>query len=252
MPRPPRVPSRDELPEDERANYDAIVESGKFSLEVTRDGQNVFEWSHSQLFMDYYSRMLVNPDAARAIRMVGKATRKSEYSEGSGTFSPADHELIDLVLCFDADYWCLLRIHTPSAVVAGISVDTIEALRDGRASDLDDDTRFVVQSVREVAGGTLTDGSWDRMEARLCSERGVVDFCILICILQLHTRMHHVFKIEPVSEQEYSAAPCWTSSGKHPCTALGTRLAPSSTNADQFPCSARTDQPLLATNRNLV
>lgn len=204
MSRPPRVPSRDEVPEDERANYDAIVKAAHFSLEVTKDGEKAFEWNHSNLFMDYYSRLLVNPDAARAIRLVGGATRKGEYFEGSGSFSAADHELIDLVLCFDADYWALLRIHTPSAVVAGVSVDTIEALRDRREDELDDDTKFVVRFIREVAGGTLTDESWDRMESRLGTERGVVDFVILILILQLHVRLHHVFKIEPISKEEYA------------------------------------------------
>lgn len=205
MSRPPRVPSRDEVPEEERENYDAIVNAAKIPLEVTRDGEKMFDWSHSDLFMQYYSRLLVNPDAARAIRMVGRATRKVEYARQHGSFSPADHELIDLVLCFDADYWALLRIHTPSAVIAGVSVETIEALRDGRDEDLDDDTAFVVRFIREVSNGTLSDESWDRMEARIGSERGTVDFCILICILQLHMRLHHVFKIEPIARDEYSA-----------------------------------------------
>jgi hypothetical protein len=203
--RPPRVPNRDEVPEDERENYDAIVRAGERSLQVTRNGEALFDWDHSKLYADYYHRLLVNPDAARAIRLVGGATRKAEYATGTSSFSAADHELIDLVLCFDANYWALLRIHTPSAVVAGVSVETIEALRDGREDELDDDTRFVVRFIREVAAGTLTDESWDRMEARLGSERGVVDYCILICILQLHMRLHHVFKIEPISEDEYSS-----------------------------------------------
>jgi len=205
MPRPPRIPARDELPEDEREAYDAIVKAGKLPLEVVRNGRKVFDWDHSQLFMDYYGRMLVSPNAARAIRMVGGAARKVEYSGAPGSFSPSDHELIDLVLCFDAGYWALLRIHTPSAVIAGVSVDTIEALRDGREEELDDDTAFVVRFVREVAAGTLTDESWDRMESRLGTERGVVDFAILICILQLHLRMHALFKVAPIPREEYAA-----------------------------------------------
>jgi hypothetical protein len=203
MSRPPRVPSRSEVPEDERENYDAIVRAGERPLHVTRNGEMLFDWDHSKLYADYYHRLLVNPDAARAIRLVGGATRKAEYATGTSSFSASDHELIDLVLCFDADYWALLRIHTPSAVVAGVSVETIEALRDGREDELDDDTRFVVRFIREVAAGTLTDDSWNVMEDRLGSERGVVDYCILICILQLHMRLHHVFKIEPISADEY-------------------------------------------------
>jgi hypothetical protein len=204
MSRPPRVPSREEVAEDERENYDAIVRAGTRPLEVTRNGVKLFEWDHSKLYADYYHRLLVNPDAARAIRLVGGATRKVEYASGTHSFSPSDHELIDLVLCFDSGYWALLRIHTPSAVIAGVSVETIEALRDGREDEIDDDTRFVVRFIREVAAGTLTDETWDRMEERLGSERGVVDFCILICILQLHMRLHHVFKIEPIPEEEYA------------------------------------------------
>jgi hypothetical protein len=205
MPRPPRIPDRDELPEDERESYDAILGAARIPLEVTRDGKKLFDWDHTQLFLDYYGRMLVSPKAARAIRMVGGAARKVEYSGASGSFSPADHELIDLVLCFDSGYWALLRIHTPSAVIAGVSVDAIEALRDGRADELDDDTRFVVRFIREVAAGTLTDESWDRMENRLGTERGVVDFAILICILQLHMRMHQVLKVPAIPAGEYDA-----------------------------------------------
>jgi hypothetical protein len=204
MSRPPRVPNRDEVPEDERENYDAIVRAQSRPLTVTRDGKELFDWDHSELYWNYYSRLLVNPDAARAIRLVGGATRKVEYSAGTSSFSAADHELIDLVLCFDSGYWALLRIHTPSAVVAGVSVETIEALRDGRDEDLDEDTRFVVTFIREVADGTLTDETWNRMEERLGSERGVVDFSILILILQMHMRLHHLFKIEPIPEEEYS------------------------------------------------
>jgi hypothetical protein len=205
MSRPPRIPERDELPADERESYDAILSAAKIPLEVTRDGEKLFDWDHTQLFLDYYGRMLVSPKAARAIRMVGGAARKMEYSGAGGSFSPADHELIDLVLCFDAGYWALLRIHTPSAVIAGVSVDTIEALRDGRVDELDDDTRFVVGFIREVASGTLTDESWDRMEARLGTERGVIDFAILICILQLHLRMHQVLKVPAIPAEEYDA-----------------------------------------------
>jgi hypothetical protein len=205
MARPPRIPTRDEVPEDERDSYDAIVAASAIPLEVTRNGEKVFDWDHGRLFMEYYGRMLVSPAAARAIRLVGGAARKREYARAEGTFSPADHELIDLVLSFDAGYWALLRIHTPSAVIAGVTVDTIEALRDGREGDLDGDTRFVVQFIREVAAGAVTDESWDRMERRLGTERGVVDFSILICILQLHMRMHQILKVAPVPPEEYSA-----------------------------------------------
>lgn len=205
MPRSLKIPTRDDLPEDERESYDAILAGANIPLEVTRDGEKIFDWDHSALFLDYFSRLLISPEATRALRMLGGAVRKFEYTPGSGSYSPADHELADLVLCFDAEYWALLRIHTPSAVVAGIAVETIEALRDGREDELDDDTRFVAQFVREVAAGTLTDATWDRMERRIGSERGAVDYVLLILLLQMHLRLHHVFKIEAIPEDEYSA-----------------------------------------------
>ncbi len=204
-PRPPNVPTRDETPEDEREAYDAIVKAAKIPLEVTRDGEKLFQWSHENLFLEYFSRMLVNPEAARAIRNLGGATRKFEYVPGSGSYSPSDHELADLVLCFDAQYWALLRIHTPSAVVAGVEVSTIRALRDGRESELDDDSRFVVQFVRAVRDGTMNDETWKRMEERIGSERGLFDFALLILLLQMHLRIHHLFKIEPIGADEYEA-----------------------------------------------
>lgn len=205
MPRPPMQPSRTELDADEVEAFDAIVEAGTIALEVQRDGAKVFSWNHKDLFDDYYGRMLINPLAARAIRLLGGAVRRNEYSPDSGSFSPADHELIDLVLSFDSGYWAFLRIHTPSAVIAGVSVDTIEALRDSHDEALDDDTRFVVGFIRAVANGELTDDSWNRMEERLGSERGVFDFAVLVLTLQLHLRLSQLLKVEPIPDDEYSA-----------------------------------------------
>ena len=203
MARPPHVPRRDEVPADEREHYDAISQAGSNLPVVTRNGEPALPVDTSG--RDYYSRMLVSPEAARAIRMLGGALRKSEFTPGSGSFSPADHELIDLVLSFDAGYWGLLRIHLPAAVAAGVRIDTIEALRTKRDSGLDDDTAFAVQFIREVCSGTLTDDSWDRMEHRLGSERGVLDYAMLVCLLQLHLRLHQVLKVDPLSEEEYSS-----------------------------------------------
>lgn len=204
MPRPPQRPNRTDLEPDEIEAFDAVMEAGKLALEVEREGSKVFSWSHQQLFEDYYGRMLVNPLAARAIRLLGGAVRRHEYESPSTSFSAADHEMIDLVLSFDSGYWAFLRIHTPSAVIAGVEVDTIQALRDGREDALDEDTAFVVAFIRDVARGDLSDENWNRMEKRLGSERGVFDFALLVLTLQLHLRLSQLLKIEPISETEYS------------------------------------------------
>jgi hypothetical protein len=196
MSRPPRLPSRDEIPEDEREDYDVIRAAAD-------DMAQTFAGKRWATFATYYSRMLVNPPAARSLRKLGGAARKNEFVAGSQCYRPADHELADLVLSFDAGYWAFLAIHTPPAVAAGISVADIEALRDGREHRLDDDTRFVVQFIRAVADGSLSDEQWNRMEERLGSERGTFDYCVLILTLQFHLRMHHVLAVPAMPPEAF-------------------------------------------------
>jgi hypothetical protein len=115
----------------------------------------------------------------------------------------ADHELIDLVLGFDSGYWGLSGGHTPNAVSAGVRIEAIEALADGREEVLNDEERQQVEFIRAVRDGTMTDEIWQRMTERLGSLRGTIEFAFFVCYLWLHHRMNWAFGIATIDEQEW-------------------------------------------------
>jgi hypothetical protein len=80
----------------------------------------------------------------------------------------------------------LLAGHTPAAIAGGIRIEAIRALRDRREHLLTADERQVVEFIRAVRDGTVTDGGWLAMVERIGSERGVVEFVYLICLLIFH------------------------------------------------------------------
>lgn len=88
-----------------------------------------------------------------------------------------------IVLAFDmsarGDYR-LLEEYLSLAVAAGIGVESIEALRDGRLDALADDDRSFVEFIRAVSGGTVNDAIWSAEAALVGGDRGVVEHIHLI------------------------------------------------------------------------
>jgi hypothetical protein len=103
-----------------------------------------------------------------------------------GTFSPADHQMIDMVLPLDAGYYSLVAFHTEEAIAGGIRIQAIEALRDHRDDLLNAEEKLQVGFIRAVRDGTMTDDMWDRMKTRLGTERGVVEYVHFVLCLQYH------------------------------------------------------------------
>lgn len=148
-----------------------------------------------------FGGLMASPPLAAALLGMGDAVMQYEALEGR--YSGAHHQLIDLVLSFDAGHWGLLAGHTPMAVVEGIGLDTIEALRDGREDLLDDDLRFQVDFIRATRGGELTDELWARMAEEIGSERGVVEHVFMILLLNTHVRLMQAFDEIQITPGEY-------------------------------------------------
>jgi hypothetical protein len=122
-----------------------------------------------------------------------------------GHIRQTDHELIDLVIGFDTGYWGLHAGHTPNAIAAGVRVEAIEALADGREDLLTDDERQQVEFIRAVHNGGMTDDIWNRMVERLGSVRGAIEFAYFVCNLITHHRMMWAFGVPAVDESEWRA-----------------------------------------------
>jgi hypothetical protein len=181
MPRPggPQ-PTIDSFSEEERGAYVRVYE--RFNDDPT----------YASALPGFFGTMLHSPRFAELLSAVGQRGRF--VGDSSGSFSHADRELIDQVLCYDYDFYAFQDTHTPDAVSVGVRIEAIEAIRDGREADLTEDERLLVDFVRGVAGGTLTDKTFEAMEQRL-GRRGVVEYTMFTAFVQLVIRLYQAFDI---------------------------------------------------------
>jgi hypothetical protein len=147
----------------------------------------------------YWSAWTNAPRACATLVDAGYAL--NDNAGKPGHFSAADHEMIDLVLGFDSGYWAFHAGHTANAVVSGIRVEAIEALADGRESELTDDERLQVAFIRAVRDCAMTDELWDRVVERQGSLRGTIELAYFVCTLLSHHRMMSVFGVPAIDER---------------------------------------------------
>ena len=115
-----------------------------------------------------------------------------------GSYTGADHEPVDLVLCFDSGYWVFLAGHTPAAIAAGIWVETIEALRDGQEA-LTENLQMQIESIR-AARDNIADELWSRMLAHIKTERGVVELLYQVCLLVFHHTFTKAVRVREMTD----------------------------------------------------
>jgi hypothetical protein len=188
----PAIPSREETPEDERASYDLIA------AKVALPGPNVHP---AQSMTPYWTALMHTPAIASALTNLGRLIVTQAGNQGRWT--SADHQFADLILSFELDYWGYLALHTPMAVRDGVRIEAIEALRDGRESDLSEDERQLVCFIRAVISGSVTDQSFAEMESRLGSLRGVIEFSMLVLLLHLHLRLKQVLDVPVMTPGDF-------------------------------------------------
>jgi hypothetical protein len=175
----PDLPPREAFPETERPHFDYMLERIKAGF-----GPTVEQVAGEPYGAPHFRAMTVSPLLAVRLSQLGYAVMSRQDQPRS--FTQADHEMIDLVLPFDSGYWALLAGHTPAAIAGGIRIAAIRALRDGREELLTPDERQIIGFIRAVRDGEVTDDGWRAMVDRTGSERGVVEFVYLTCLLIFH------------------------------------------------------------------
>jgi hypothetical protein len=188
VPRPPEPPERSQIPLDELEDYDAVV--GRFASRIV-DGR-----------IDpgpYFGVLLNTPPFAAPIVSLSRRVRHRGESEGS--YSHADRELVDHVLMSDWNANQFRAIHVADALEAGVRLEAIEALMDGREEELTDDERLLASFIRQVVAGAVDDGTYERMEQRL-GKRGTIEYTIFILYLQLTIRLAQALGLPEPSEDE--------------------------------------------------
>jgi hypothetical protein len=142
------------------------------------------------------------PLAEVANRLLANAVMKSQTK---GRVSQVAHEWVDQVLSRDLcthDSWLLVNAHLPLAVASGIEVDAIVAMREGRLADLSAEDRQIVDFVRAVWKGAVTDELWLRQVELIGSERGVVEQICLIMHLVTRIRITQALGGVGISDDE--------------------------------------------------
>jgi hypothetical protein len=179
----PKIPERSEIADDELEAYDYHSKRVGWFARGTElvDGR--------PYGVPHFEAMLVSPPVAWAISGptgVGRAVTKTQDEPGS--YTSADHEWIDLILAFDSGYWALVAGHTPSAIVAGVRIEALEAVVEGREEDLNDEEKQVIGFIRAIRDGGVTDEMWEAMKKRWGTDRGVIDFLSHALLLFWHHR----------------------------------------------------------------
>lgn len=147
----------------------------------------------------YFGALINAPPFAAALGRLGTLVR--EAGDREGTYSHRDREFVDQVLSAHLGTNAVLRVHIPDALAVGIPLESIEALRAGRDDQLSPDEQLLARFVRQVVDGTVDDGTWGAMMARL-GRRGVVEYTIFIAFLQLIMRLYQAFGLENPSDEE--------------------------------------------------
>ncbi len=191
-----RQPSRSEIAPDELEYYDKVAARGRNPNRLSSPSRSLEDAGHD---LAYYGRLLLSPRMAYHLSELGGLVRAVGLRPGS--YSHADRELVDQVLCNYRKTNLVLLTHIPDALAAGVRMEAIEALRYGRDEDLTPEEREFATFVRQVVDLELTDELWDEMERRL-GERGVLELTIFIALLNMILTLQSALKVPALSDEQ--------------------------------------------------
>ena len=147
----------------------------------------------------YHAALATSPPMGLLLSQLGKVSRTR--GEFAGSYSHAQRELVDQVLCYDYGWNGFLISHTLDGLSAGMRMELIEALRTGDMSLMNDEERLLVTYIRQVIAGTVTDATWAAVE-QLLTTRGAVEYTVFILFLNVVVRMFQAFGAPEVSDQQ--------------------------------------------------
>lgn len=198
--RMPPMANRSQVPPNELEDYDYTFDHARNWVARIGDRRPRIDGDVYQ--RRYYEAWTNTPSLFKAMWSLGRVLQSEK--EKPGQYGLTDHEMIDIVLALDPPgYTVLLPGHTATAISAGVRIEAIEAIADGREEDLTDDERLQVEFIRAVRDMTMTDELWDRMVERLGSVRGAIYFAYFVCYLRFGQQMMQVFGSPAMKVEEW-------------------------------------------------
>jgi hypothetical protein len=182
-------PDRSSLPEDERADFDRYMARAR----AARDDHP------GDVIPPYFGAILNSPPLAAGLMGLGKTVRQRGL-EG-GTYTHAQREWVDQVLCADWKTNVVQGIHIPDGLAVGVRLEAIVALREGREDELDDEERLLADHIRRVESGTVTDASYAAVEAHM-GKRAALEYTVFIGFLIMTIRLHQALGVPDPSDAE--------------------------------------------------
>jgi hypothetical protein len=178
--RPLPAPKRDEVREEEQELWDQVLE--RHNNQRASAGQ-----PPEDAVGGYYGALLNAPGFCYHQNALGRLVRQAGDYEGS--YSHADREWVDQVLCSDWKTNVVMGGHLPDALAQGVRLEAIIALREGREEELTDDERLLTDYIRAVVTGSVTDELFEQMRERMGTDRGVTEYTYFIMFLTSTMRL---------------------------------------------------------------
>lgn len=150
-------------------------------------------------FPAYFGALLNSPPLAAGLMGLGRTVRQRGLEEG--TYTHAQREWVDQVLCADWKTNTVQLTHIPDGLAVGLRLEAIEALRAGREEELDDEERLLTDHIRRVANGTVTDESYAEVEAHM-GARAALEYTVFIGFLMMTIRLHQALGAPDPSDAE--------------------------------------------------
>jgi hypothetical protein len=182
-------PDRASIAEDERADFDAVMERTERVHGL--DG----------IAAKYFGALANTPPLAAVIAQYGTRVRQGQLR---GMYTDAERELMDLALAHELRGSAILPIHIPDAVAVGVRPAAVEAVLGGDDAALTEDERQLVEYARSFARGTVDDEQYARIRDRF-GPRGAVEFTVLLGFLTMTIRLWQALGVPEPTPVEVEA-----------------------------------------------
>jgi hypothetical protein len=190
--RAPRQPKRSDVDPAELEDYDRVVRR-RVGIGMATQGDEEPDMG------PYFGPLLTSPPLAAALARLGTFVRTAGERENS--YSHSDRELVDQVLSADWHTNVVQLLHVPDGLAAGVRLEAIDALREGREEELTDDERQLVDHIRRVANGNVSDESYAGIEQRM-GRRPALEYTFFIAFLVMTIRLHQALGFPDPPDEE--------------------------------------------------
>lgn len=148
----------------------------------------------SERVQAYMGAMLHAPLVMNVVSEMGVHLRNAG-ARGDG-YQNRDREWVDMVLGVELGCWSVVYAHFLDGLAGGMKIEHLRAVIDGRDFDLPRDELIKATYIRQVARGTVEDGSYEAVVG-LFGVRGAIEFTQFITFLIMTIRNIQALDAQP-------------------------------------------------------